>query len=123
MSKTQLQLDLEKNLIKDSDHLVGKTIKQAYLACYPNCLYLRLNDDQFCMVQADPSYDNTVEMEFKEDVDAYEDYDHLVKIGIMTQTQVDEHQETRLRERELAIVRQQRAEYEKLKKIFDSSDL
>lgn len=121
MSKTQLQLDLEKNLIKDSDHLVGKTIKQAYLSCYPECLYLRLHDDQFCMVQATPSYENTVDLEFKEDVDSYQDYDHLVKIGIMTQTQVDDHRKAAADYREKQRLAQDRAEYEKLKKRFDNA--
>ena len=115
-----LQDILKQRLITDAAGLVGRKILAAHKEGCPETLYLRLDEDRFCMITVQLWHGESFDLVFKHEVDAYQDFKSLVKIGTMTDTALRNYEKTKEDIRVKQRLLKDRVEYEKLKKIFDS---
>jgi hypothetical protein len=117
----EIELEIQKRLITRTEDLIGLTIAGAYINLGANA-YIRFDDDRFCILEAESDYCDGADVVFKEDVCAYDDFGGLTKAGVITQQVVDDDREARRVARELDTIKKQRAEYEKLKLLFDNNE-
>lgn len=122
MSNESLLASLKEKMLTDVSELVGRKIVAAHRDWSCN-LYLRLEDDRFCIISAEPDYGNCASLDIKSEVCPFDDFGCLVEIGVMTKMAHDVYTANRKRERDLQDLKQKKREYAQLKKLFEKEDL
>jgi predicted nucleotidyltransferase len=118
--KQRILNDLNSKLIIDPAVLVGRRIDQVYKD-WNQTLYIRLGD-LFCVVRAEPTLAGA-ELELDAEIDAWQDFENLTKIGVLSPSVHLEYQKWTKDKREIDEMDRKRKEYEALKKLFEENDL
>ena len=115
--KNTLLNDLKPRLLTNPDQLVGRTI-QAVERDWCDGLYLLLDNGQVAIINAERGYEDSVELNFKDSVNQWDDLDNLVEIGVVTAEQHAQWKAEEAEENKRNVEARERAEFEKLRRKF-----
>ncbi len=108
-----LKEKLKEKLLTFPSELVGEKIAAVKLDGYPDTLYLRFSSGNFAMVGVE-LFDNDSDLSLKDEVYPWDDFSSLVEIGVMTQSQKDDHNADLTEKQERATEKHERAQLTRL---------
>lgn len=108
---------LKNLLVTDPDQLVGRTITKVKRD-WSARLYLLLDSGQVAIINAERGYEDSVELNFENSVNQWDDLDNLVDLGVVSAAAHDKWRADEAQENKRNVEARERAEFEKLRRKF-----